>query len=266
MENITLLRADYLDIIYNNRNKFYGGYELRRNYNSRLKRAGGFVALALAAIISFSFVKVEKEIEKPIVYVKPVDLSKIEPIVAVKPVAKIEPVAPPPKAKTIEYSIPKITPDHEVKPDEQLQPNDKLKTAVAGTANSDGDTILTDVGISGPTGNGKPGGPVVAAAAPYHTFVEQMPAFIGDMGAYLSSHLQYPAAARETGIGGRVLVQYVVNEDGSISNATVVRSIGGGCDEEALRVIKNMPKWKPGRQNGIAAKVLYTQPITFRLE
>jgi protein TonB len=71
--------------------------------------------------------------------------------------------------------------------------------------------------------------------------------------------------ARETHIEGRVTIKFVVNEDGSISNAKVVRAIGGGCEEEALRVINSMPKWKPGKQNGKAVKVYFTLPVNFVL-
>ena len=98
------------------------------------------------------------------------------------------------------------------------------------------------------------------------TFVEQMPQFMGNMQDYLASHINYPAAAKEANIQGRVGITFVVNEDGTITDAKVARGIGGGCDEEALRVIRSMPKWKPGKQNGVALKVLFTQVITFKLE
>ncbi len=97
-------------------------------------------------------------------------------------------------------------------------------------------------------------------------WVEQMPQFIGDMDVYLSSHLNYPDAARDANISGKVLIRFVVNEDGSVSDAVVERSIGGGCDEEALRMIRSMPKWKPGKHNGKAVKVYFKLPINFVLK
>lgn len=98
-------------------------------------------------------------------------------------------------------------------------------------------------------------------------YVEQMPSTGYDMNTYVSENLKYPVKARNKGIQGRVIVQFVVNEDGSVSDAKVLRGIGSGCDEEALRVINTMPKWlKPGKQNGKTVKVLFTQPLSFKLE
>jgi TonB family protein len=97
------------------------------------------------------------------------------------------------------------------------------------------------------------------------TMVEQMPEFPGDINKYLSTNLRYPAEAAQKDIQGRVVVRFIVQEDGSIDQATVVRGIGGGCDEEALRVVKAMPRWKPGKQNGKPVKVYFTLPISFKL-
>lgn len=83
---------------------------------------------------------------------------------------------------------------------------------------------------------------------------------------YLSNHLVYPSIARENGITGRVIIQFNVEKDGSITNVKVVRGIGGGCDEEAQRVIENMPNWNPGLQRGRPVRVQFTLPITFSLE
>ena len=99
--------------------------------------------------------------------------------------------------------------------------------------------------------------------------VEEMPSFPGGEGKlmeYVSKNIKYPQIARETGIQGRVFVNFVVEPDGSVSNVTVLRGIGGGCDEEAMRVVKNMPKWKPGKQRGKAVRVQYMLPVNFRLQ
>ena len=101
------------------------------------------------------------------------------------------------------------------------------------------------------------------------TIVEQMPSFPGGdakMYEYLGKNIKYPQIARETGIQGRVFVNFVVEPDGSVSNVTVLRGIGGGCDEEAMRVVKNMPKWKPGKQRGKPVRVQYMLPVNFRLQ
>jgi protein TonB len=98
--------------------------------------------------------------------------------------------------------------------------------------------------------------------------VETMPEFPGGEKAfnqYLADSIHYPAAAVENSIQGRVFVSFVVEKDGSVSEAKILRGIGGGCDEEAMRVIRNMPKWIPGKQRGQPVRVQYTMPIKFSL-
>jgi len=122
---------------------------------------------------------------------------------------------------------------------------------------------------SGPTGIAPvdPTGNVQAPQPPkVYSYVEQMPSAPYEMNEYLAKNIHYPKAARKASVQGRVIVQFVVNEDGSISDVKVLRGIGAGCDEEAARVVREMPKWKPGKQNGKAVKTSFTQPISFRLE
>lgn len=102
-----------------------------------------------------------------------------------------------------------------------------------------------------------------------HTIVEQMPSFPGGdnaLKAYLSNNLRYPPKAEENGIHGRVTCQFVIERDGSITDARVVRGVDPDLDREALRVIKSMPKFYPGHQNGKAVRVRYTMPIIFNLQ
>ena len=99
--------------------------------------------------------------------------------------------------------------------------------------------------------------------------VEEMPAYPGGdqkLMEYIAKNIKYPQIARESGIPGRVFVGLVVEPDGSVSNVKLLRGIGGGCDEEAMRVIKSMPKWKPGKQRGKAVRVSYQIPVNFRLQ
>ena len=101
------------------------------------------------------------------------------------------------------------------------------------------------------------------------TIVEEMPDFPGGMqklADYLAKNIKYPQMARESGIQGRVFVNFVIEPDGSVSNVNVMRSLGGGCDEEAVRVVKSMPKWKPGKQRGKAVRVSYILPVNFQLK
>jgi periplasmic protein TonB len=101
------------------------------------------------------------------------------------------------------------------------------------------------------------------------TMVEKAPSFPGGnkaLMAFLSNNLKYPASAMENGIQGRVALQFVVERDGSITNGTILREIGGGCGEEGLRLLSLMPKWEPGQQNGKPVRVKYTMPLLFKLE
>lgn len=98
--------------------------------------------------------------------------------------------------------------------------------------------------------------------------VEEQPSFPGGEEArmkYLQNNIEYPQMARESGIEGTVYVTFVVETDGTVTNVRVLRGIGGGCDQEALRVVRNMPKWKPGKQRGRSVRVQFNMPIKFKL-
>ena len=99
--------------------------------------------------------------------------------------------------------------------------------------------------------------------------VEQMPEFPGGVEAlmkYISENVKYPQEAKDKNISGRVVLGFVIEKDGSVNEVKVLRGIGGGCDDEAVRVIKTMPKWKPGRQKGEPVRVFYQIPINFKLD
>ncbi|MCB9193142.1 MAG: energy transducer TonB [Flavobacteriales bacterium] len=101
------------------------------------------------------------------------------------------------------------------------------------------------------------------------TIVEQMPSFPGgeeELFKYLGKSIKYPQMAADAGISGVVYVTFVVDKDGKVKDAKVLRGIGGGCDEEALRVVNNMPPWTPGKQRGKPVKVQYNLPIRFTLK
>ena len=100
-------------------------------------------------------------------------------------------------------------------------------------------------------------------------FVEQMPSFPGgtvQLMKWLAEHLQYPAGALKTGVQGRVIIRFIVERDGSITDANVVRSVDSLLDKEAVRVVSNMPKWIPGKQHGVPVRVEYHVPVTFRFK
>lgn len=99
--------------------------------------------------------------------------------------------------------------------------------------------------------------------------VEQMPSFPGGPSAlmkYLNDNIKYPAEAQENGVQGRVTISFIVNTDGSLSNAHVTRSLDPSLDREAVRVVKSMPRWVPGKHNGKFVRVSYNVPVSFRLQ
>jgi len=98
--------------------------------------------------------------------------------------------------------------------------------------------------------------------------VEEMPSFPGGEEArlrFLSDNIRYPQMAREAGIQGSVFITFVVERDGSVTDVRITRGIGGGTDEEAIRVVRKMPRWTPGRQRGQPVRVQFTMPIRFVL-
>jgi TonB family protein len=109
----------------------------------------------------------------------------------------------------------------------------------------------------------------VVAPVEVFTFVERMPEFPGGdqaMMMYLQQNIYYPDSARNQGVQGKVFVRFVVADDGSVRNPEIVRGVHPALDAEALRVVREMPRWSPGMQNGKNVNVFFTLPITFRLE
>jgi periplasmic protein TonB len=264
-----ILNSDYLDILFEGRNKQYGGYELRRKYVTRMRNATivglGVVALCIATPLIASRLK-PKEETKPLVVNTTVTLAEPPPIDPHKPPPPPPPAEPPPPVKpTVKFTPPVIKKDEEVKEDEKPPEQTEMKNVSAGVKTEAGDVNGIDPGIVDKPGTGTG---VVAAPPPpqIFTYVAQMPQPSVNIDDYLSKNLHYPQSAIENNISGRVILKFVVNETGNVSDIQVVRGIGGGCDEEAVRVLKAMPPWKPGRNNGTAVKVYYTLPISFKLQ
>ena len=149
-----------------------------------------------------------------------------------------------------------------IKEDETLTINEKLQISNEVTsAKQNADKIVVkDEGIS--SENGK------VFEGEIFKVVEEMPQFPGGaakMMEFIQKNIQYPMTAQENGIQGRVFVNFVIEPDGSITNVTVMRGIGGGCDEEAIRIVQSMPNWKPGKQRGVAVRSSFTVSIIFKL-
>ena len=279
MEANKILTADMDDIVFDGRNKAYGAYVLRRSYDKHVRNGllGGIVLFLLivgspyiSKILSgFKGAEMEEEIIVSLELEAPPPLNPDEPP---PPPPPDIPPPPPPSKPTIRYTPPVIKADDEVIDEDPPPFIEELKDIAISTKTQEGSEDGVDLGILDSYGDGPVAPPVVEAPPPKEQVfdrVEQMPQFgSGDkeLLEYLANNIKYPAIARENGIQGTVVVQFVVDKDGSVTNATVARGIGGGCDEEAIRVVSGMPKWSPGKQQGRAVKVKYTLPIRFRLE
>lgn len=273
MDTKKILTSDFLDILFEGKNKDYGAYELRRGYQRRLARAMIFTVL-LCLITLGGFALANYLAKEALLHPKPAPKDVVLENVDIKqpdqPPPPPPPPAPePPKVKPqVQFTPPEVVKDNEVKPNEQPPDLDKIKDAAISTVTMKGDPNGIDPGLVADKGTG------VVAAAPAEnkvfTFVEQMPQFPGGESAlmkYLRDHIRYPAVARENGIQGTVVVQFIVAPDGSISDAQAVGAKkGGGLEDEAVRVVKGMPKWTPGRQNGRAVTVRYNLPVRFVLQ
>lgn len=263
MKTQPVVQTAYLDILYANRNKAYGGYELRIHYERRVRMAIAAVLVLCTVIFLASYIRIPARANAvaPARHIS-TTLShvEIERPVVIPPKPAAVPVAKP----TVSYTVPKIVDDKKV----NEPPKDVPKDKVPGTINAAGDpngTVAATTTAPGTVGTTA----VIDVPPPPSTPVrsaEKMPEFNGNLAEYMSRNLRYPDRARDAGIEGRVVVEFVVNEDGSISNVRMLRGIGGGCDEEALRVIHAMPNWKPGIQSGKPVKVYYTLPVKYSLE
>ncbi len=261
MDPQQILKASLDDLVFENRNKAYGAYDLRTKYQRNLTLA---LIIAMGVyIISFSSPYIlslirPAEKAKPVKVIKVTELSEPPPIDKNTPPPP-PPDLPPPPPKTVKFTPPVIKPDEEVKQEDVPPPIEDIKEAEPAPVTEDVN-VQYDFNAT-PT--------VVEEAKPQiFTYVEQMPDFPGgqtELMKFLQKNLRYPPAARENGIEGRVVLQFVVDEQGTISDIQVLRDIGGGCAEEAVRVVKMMPPWKAGKQNGNPVKVYFKLPVTFKL-
>jgi protein TonB len=270
-----ILNADYLDILYEGRNKGYGGYELRKKYQRRAAIAGLISLLAVGGIFASTLIKPKKiaVAEPPPIDIKSVALTEPPPIDPKTPPPPPITEPPPPVKPTVKFTPPVIKENNEVKAEDKPEPPKPEKNEAVGPtkAEGSGDPNAIDPGLNTNPGTGK--GPAVTESGPpkedqIFTAVEQLAEFPGGnaaLQAYLANNIKYPMQAREDNIQGKVALKFVVDRDGSITSVTIVRDIGGGCGQEAVRVVKGMPKWKPAKQGGNTVRSYYNLPVSFKL-
>lgn len=277
MSKIDLIDNNWVELVFEGRNKAYGAYKLRKETSKRNVMSLIIMAIAAAIIaVAVGVNSIIKANQAKVAITTDVELSKLaqkkEAKVEKKAPVKVEEAKPVEKVKSsIKFTPPVIKKDSEVKPEEEMKTQEDLQKTT------------TAIGSFDVKGNDETGGEVLKAqqeiAQPeppkneeenkVFDVVEEQPSFPGGQGAlmqFLSSNIKYPVVAAENGIEGRVIVQFVVSKTGAISGAKVVRSVDPSLDKEALRVVNSMPNWTPGKQNGTSVNVRYTLPVTFRLQ
>lgn len=252
------------EVVFDERNKEYGAYEIRNNYDRNLI----LIILGLAVTIAFVygtylFIKSlpEEEVEAP-----PIDMT----LFTIEAPPLDEEVPPPPPVeeepiqleKSVEFLPPVVTDD--VVDDPPPIQEDMVDTKASTVTNiNDNETFAPPVVNTPP--------PVEKQPDVIETFVEEEAEFPGGhkgMMEFLQKNMKYPEIAIQAGIEGRVSVRFVVEKDGSIGNVNIQKGVPGcpECDKEAMRVIKMMPKWKPGKNGGKAVRSYYSMPVVFKLK
>jgi len=260
---LDILNKEWIDVIFRGRNKAYGAYELRQQNprNTNIALIIGVVFFVFVLSINTIVNAIEGFIPKAPEKVKITEVKLLQP--PPQDPAKKPPPPPPeppkPKVNQVKFPPPVVKPDVEVKENPPTQKD--LQVADPGQKNQKGDPN-SDAPIDGPVGNGDK----VTEADPNQIFqaVEQEPSFPG-FNAYLSKNIHYPAVDKENNVQGKVFLTFVVEKDGSLTDIKVVRSPDESLSDEAIRVLKGSPRWKPGIQNGKPVRVQYTVPISFTL-
>lgn len=276
MAKIDLIDNGWVDLVFEGKNHSYGAYQLRKDTGKRNVMAilvMFAIGVAIAAFVAIKGV-VENAMKQDVAIEADVELAKLaekkEAKVEKKEEPKIEKVEVEKVKSSVKFVPPVIKKDSEVKPEEELKSQEELNKTntaigafdVKGNDDAAGEVLKAKEVIAQPE-------PPKEEETKVFDVVEQMPSFPGGPSAlmqYLSSNIKYPVVAEENGVQGRVVCTFVVERDGSITDVRVIKSVDPSLDKEAVRVVKSMPKWIPGKQNGSAVRVKYTVPVTFRLQ
>ena len=261
----------WLALVFEGKNKEYGAYVQREESSNRHLFAILIItAVALVLIFLPTLIKSVLPAKGDVGQVTDVTLSNIDLNQQVSEENQIKQIVvpPPPELKaTVAFTPPVVTKDENIRDDELMKTQQELTE--------------TKADISVATVEGVQGGTVDIADLQEHkvvvedtkpqifNHVEVMPQFPGGDAAlmkWLQDNMTYPTIAAEQGIQGRVTLRFVVKPDGTIDDVNVVKGLDPSCDKEAMRVVKKMPKWIPGKQNGNPVYVYYSLPVVFRLQ
>ena len=265
--NNDIFSEEWCELIFERQNHDYGAFELRHNSPKRhfwalVMAIIIFVVVVLIPILIKQIIPESKEKDVSVRIMTDIKLDKPKDATFLKEI----PPPPPPMRNTVKFTPPVIKPDELVQDEEQpISQKEAVETKAAisnVTYDKGTDDVAAPIATTAKTEiTEEPEKPFV--------IVEQMPQFPGgerEMMRFIKNNLRYPSTAIEMGISGVVTVNFVVGKDGRITRIHVIRGIGGGCDEEAVRILEKMPPWSPGRQGGIAVMVTYTVPFKFVLQ
>jgi protein TonB len=251
------------EIIFEKRNKLYGAYIIRKMYNKHLNRA-----LLLAIAILFA------GLAYPVVsgyyaHNKLVSTWYEGPVVILPPPLPPDDIAPPPPPppppiaelqKKVIFVAPEVVAGEAIDDIDPWNMDDINATAVNGSIDVQPEsTVEKQADVI----------EIPESQKEIFTIAEEMPSYPGgeaERRKFLTDNIQYPQQASEIGLQGTIYVEFVVDSKGNITDVKILRGIGSGCDEEAVRVIKMMPQWHPGKQNGKTVRVLYHMAIGFQLQ
>jgi protein TonB len=264
MNSNQILSASMLDIVFDNRNKAYGAYELRNTYSKRMTKALIITACISLLLIAGTVLAKSSKTDKPIFLTKVVTISDVNPIDKKPEIPKPEKKPEPIQVKMIKLTVPEIVNKDIL--DKPLPENDDLDKAKIGTENIDGidyngkeveKTLNDGKGVFESNKNVEPIGPV--------SIVELEAKFTGNWEKFLLKNLNGNIPADNGAPAGNhtIIIQFVVDIDGNVSDIKPLTNLGYGMEQEAIRVLKRATKWEPAIQNGRPVKAYKRQPITF---
>ena len=271
-----MISLEWTDLVFEGRNQDYGAYQLRKGTSKR--NIWSIIIVALAAALLFLGLTVHRMAEpnRTVMNMQAVEVANIKKDkkdvkVEKKDPVKVEPERIIEKVKSsVKFTAPVIRKDNLVKEEDEIKLDEIEKSTKAiGALTVDGNDELGGEVLRIKEEIAPPEPPKHVEDNKIFEVVEQNPTFPGGTAAlmsWLSQNIKYPVIAAENGVKGRVIVQFVVEKDGSITDVVVVKSVDPSLDKEATRVIKNMPHWIPGRQNGSPVRVRFTVPVTFTLQ
>ncbi len=252
---------NFNELVFENRNKAYGAYILRKGYSSNVSFSlllsivfFGLIALAAMAFTKSNVPPLTKKdfvVNKDSVFVMTIELPRPEPK-TMEPKKKVEVLKP--HSNNVN---PVVT---DKKPDTNLKTNVQLVNNKPGTAEGKDSVAKTDI-ISDGIIKKKPEVPTTPV---YNA--SEMPEFKGNLFQYLADNLHYPRMAVEAGTEGQVYLTFVIEKDGGVDEVKILKGLADGCTEEAIRVVQGMPKWKPGKNHDEPVRVQFNLPIKFRLK